>query len=222
MATATLHVIDPWEPADGPESSELLDEAELERAARFVVPADSRRWSRFRAAVRLLLARHLDADPRRLEFVPGPHGKPRLAAPHHHLHFNLSHATDLGLLVVSEAGEVGVDLEPWDRGPGLLECVDDFCHPVEAAGLPADESRRARHLLQLWTAKEAFLKALGSGFSISPQELLIRGDAARGVKGAEDLKLHRPADPALAGHCCAVALPAALDPTDLVIERLPG
>ncbi len=67
---------------------------------------------------------------------------------------------------------VGVDLEPEND---IVDIPFDILHPKEARALrqiPASE--RCRTFLQLWTAKEAFVKTLGSGFSIAPDHFALQ------------------------------------------------
>ncbi len=205
---ATIVVIDPAR-AD----ASLLSPSEREQAARFRFARDARRWSACRSALRRILGEALAADPAALVLDFGPHGKPLLPPPHHGLHFNLSHCHDLALLALCQDGPVGIDLEPADRAPTLLGCESGFCHPEEIAALPVapDARARARALLALWTAKEAALKALGTGLSLAPQSLsLARGDRALADHPLfGGFRLHRPEHPALARHLACLAAPAA-------------
>ena len=200
---ATLHLIDPacWEVA---EARLLVTPAELAQADRFVFPADRDRWLKFRAATRRILATHLDADPTGLQWLTGEHGKPYLAG--HPLHFNLSHSESLAILIVSESGPVGIDIEPTSRAPTLLGCEEHFCHPGEIFRLPAEPAARAAELLRIWTAKEAVLKALGTGMSQPPQEIEVIDDRCLGhAAGLDRFRLDRPPIPDRTDHLIAIA-----------------
>jgi 4'-phosphopantetheinyl transferase len=150
----------------------ILTEAERLRASRFRNPDDTHRWVSFRSQVRTILGRALDLDPSEVALTLSENGKPLLEAPHNHLHFILSHTENLALLALSEDGPVGIDLEPLSRARDLLDCESTFCHPEEIARLPIQPDLRARMLLEIWTSKEAVLKALGTGL-MHPPELLI-------------------------------------------------
>lgn len=99
-----------------------------------------------------------------LERLPG--GKPVVAnAPD--LHVNLAHSDTLAVVAVSTLSPVGVDVERLRPvGEALIATA---CTPGESDRLrgraPAE---REREFLQLWTAKEAFLKACGRGLSVEP------------------------------------------------------
>lgn len=206
MAQVTLHLLTlDWDRPEKPET--FLDSGEIERMQRFVFEADARRWSIFRAKAKLALSAY--SDGRILPWSEGPGGKPRVEF--QGLEFNLSHSDSLAALVVSEAGPVGVDLEPLERAPTLLECEDSFCHPTERAELPEGAEPRGLALLQLWTAKEALLKAAGTGLQHPPTEILIQQDRGiGGPEGSEELHLLRPVDPTETAHTLAVAAPLAV------------
>jgi len=208
---ATVVVIDPART-----DASVLSAAEREQAARFRFARDARRWSACRSALRRILGEALAADPAALVLDFGPHGKPLLPPPHHGLHFNLSHCHDLALLALCQDGPVGIDLEPADRAPTLLGCESAFCHPEEIAALPIAPDARALTLLALWTAKEAALKALGTGLSLAPQSLSLApgGPGISGSPPLADFRLHRLSHPALDRHLACLAAPAATGPPD--------
>lgn len=168
--TVIVHIIDPaW--ASHPE--EVLSAEESALAGRFRFEKDAVHWRACRAALRRILGRALGIPAVEVELLTAEFGKPFLATPHDGLHFNLSHCEDLALVALCRDGPVGVDIEPAGRAPSLLECVEAFCHPDEAAALPGEEAARAAALLEIWTGKEALLKALGTGLSLAPQTVML-------------------------------------------------
>lgn len=74
-------------------------------------------------------------------------------------------------------GPVGVDLEPpAEVRPGMAEA---FMSPAELRGwlaLPGGD--RPDRFLDLWTLKEAYLKALGTGFGRAPEAVTLDPEAA--------------------------------------------
>ena len=147
----------------------LLDGDERERAARFRFPEHRRRFIACRAGLRRMLGQCLGREPDRLRFVTGPFGKPALAASAgaEVLHFNVSHSDDLALVAVAQGREVGVDIERRRDVDDLLETVARRFAPAECAELadaaPAD---RTRIFFDLWTRKEAVVKATGLGLQL--------------------------------------------------------
>ena len=164
-----VHVVDPAGIGD----IGILTASEQEVAARFRFEKDAVHWRACRTALRMILGAALDSTPAELVLETGEFGKPALAAPHCGLHFNLSHCRNLALVALCAEGPVGIDIEPADRGNSLLGCEASFCHPEEISGLPSDEELRGAALLDLWTRKEALLKALGTGMSLAPETVSL-------------------------------------------------
>ncbi|HEY5797458.1 MAG TPA: 4'-phosphopantetheinyl transferase superfamily protein [Bosea sp. (in: a-proteobacteria)] len=99
-------------------------------------------------------------------------GRPLLERPEHSkLHLSL--ATRAGVVAVALANHpVGVDVERVDPAQELPIAA---LHPVEAAalrGLP--DSARPLAFARLWSAKEAYVKALGTGFVRAPESFAVR------------------------------------------------
>lgn len=145
-----------------------LSEDERARASRFRFAADRDRFVASRAALRRILASYLGAAPASLVFGAGPHGKPFLDAPAHgrSLRFSLSHSGDLALVAVSLEREVGVDVERVRSRADLEGFTARYFSPRERDALarvpPGD---RLRAFLEIWTLKEAYLKACGDGLA---------------------------------------------------------
>lgn len=84
-------------------------------------------------------------------------GKPYLPA-HPEVHFNLSHSGHWAVCAIS-SDPVGVDVE---RPRCTMEIARRFFQPEELDSLELVPDQ----LNRLWTAKEAFVKALGGGLTI--------------------------------------------------------
>ena len=147
----------------------VLSRDEVDRADRFRLEGDRRRFTIAHAAMREILAHYLAAEPRRLTFEYGAQGKPRLVAARNagELKFNFSHSSDLALLGVTRQISVGIDLE--------AVCFDFAVEEIAQSFFSADEVRtllelpkglRVKAFFCCWTRKEAYIKALGKGLSI--------------------------------------------------------
>lgn len=187
----------------------LLNSAERAQAERFHFTKDAEHWTACRSALRRVLGEALGIDPATLSLEFGLQGKPQLPASYQSLHFNLSHCADLALLALCQDGPVGIDLEPVDRATSLLGCESSFCHPEEIATLPTAPDDRARTLLDLWTAKEAALKALGTGLSIDPASFSLAGleNGSIDEPRLHAFRFHRPEHPILQHHVVCLAAP---------------
>ena len=146
----------------------MLSPDEVTRASRFRFERDRIRFVVAHAALRQILANYLGATPAQLTFVYGQHGKPALDYPwsRHGVRFNLSHSHGLGLCAVTRAYEIGVDVErirPLDNLEDLARRVFSARELDALRRIP--ESGRVVGFFNAWTRKEAFIKALGEGFS---------------------------------------------------------
>lgn len=121
------------------------------------------------------LAVYLGIEAGEVVLVEGAHGRPRLAPMHGaSLNFNWSHSGDHALIAVAHGVAPGIDLERRRPQPRALLLARRFFDHDEAESLAAlpDEARAAA-FLELWTAKEAVLKAHGHGISYGLQRLRI-------------------------------------------------
>jgi phosphopantetheinyl transferase len=109
-----------------------------------------------RARMKELLAQYLGAEPP--EFTIGPEGKPSVPG----IEFNLTHSGDEALFAVSRDTAVGVDLERTDRDSQLEAISERFFQPSEIAWMKGAKDP-ATLFFRLWTAKEALIKAMGTG-----------------------------------------------------------
>lgn len=158
----TVWLIDLAEPGVEAIASAVLTAEERARAARFVHPADQRRFVIGRAAMRGLLGQALDVAPARAPLAVSDTGKPVLLGPPAPISFNLSHSRDVAVLAIGPALDLGVDIEavaaPAD---GVAQ---RFFAPEEIAALaPLSGDALAKAFTRIWTRKEAVLKAIGAG-----------------------------------------------------------
>jgi 4'-phosphopantetheinyl transferase len=130
-------------------------------------------------ALRMILGRYLNAPPESIVFTFEQRGKPVIAGEHADsgLHFNLSHSGDLALVAVAKKCKVGVDIELLREINNLESLARRYFHSSEVEDVLATAANRDRRFLQCWTAKEAVLKAFGSGivealndFCVPPSE----------------------------------------------------
>ncbi|KVK79495.1 MULTISPECIES: 4'-phosphopantetheinyl transferase family protein [Burkholderia] len=159
---------------------DCLSLSEYERAARLKFGAHRELFVFARAMVRVVLGEYLSADPARLVFDVEPGGKPVLFG--RDLEFSVSHASGAVLMAVAKK-RVGCDLESLGRkldvdalaAASLGERERDLFER-------APKNARERLLLQLWTRKEALLKAHGAGLRRDPRELEMPWPVSPGAR----------------------------------------
>lgn len=131
------------------------------------------------------------------------HGRPTV--PGTGLEVSVSHTGHWAVVAHSRAGAVGVDAEASGRAGRLPR--DIILAPHERVADEAD-------LLDRWVAKEAYLKAIGTGLTVSPSTVTIDGDrvsAPDHPPGRLGRLACRP------GHAAAVCLMGTTEPQ--VVER---
>lgn len=122
-----------------------------------------------------LLATYLGIEANEVTLVEGAHGRPRLDDRHDSgLDFNWSHSGDHALIAIARGIAPGIDVERRRPQPRALPIARRFFGSGEAGALAAlPEAARAEAFLELWTAKEALLKAHGRGIGYGLQRLQI-------------------------------------------------
>jgi len=144
--------------------ADLLADGELVHANRYRFADDRCRSIVARAAVRRLLGRYLDADPRTLTITAGEHGKPAL--PGREIEFNVSHSGDLVAIAFAKGAPIGIDVERRRRLNDARALARRFFSAEEHAMVTAAADLEAA-FLTVWTAKEAIVKATGKGIGAS-------------------------------------------------------
>lgn len=205
----------------------LLDADERARAARFVHAADRQQFIAAHALLRLLLTACTGRPAGAWRFVTGTHGRPALHPDHAlpDLDLNISHTSGAVACALSRAGRIGVDIEDCARKVSHIELARAYFAPAETAELAAlAAAARARRFIELWTLKEATIKAIGLGLSMPLDAVSFTGvppqaSFADAAEAARPWQFHCQA--AGGRHVIAVALrraggpPVGLDPVAL-------
>jgi 4'-phosphopantetheinyl transferase len=159
----------------------VFAEAARQRALAFLSPDDSARYARYlvpgaaqtflaaRLLVRSVLSAYASVVPAAWRFETNRWGRPYIANPEAPpgLLFNLSHKPGAVTCLVGFERDLGVDVEHCAARPYLLDIASRFFSPAEATALIAlPEEDRIRRFFELWTLKEAYIKARGVGLSL--------------------------------------------------------
>jgi len=147
-----------------------LSNDEIARADRLIAPAKRENFIASRGSLRLILGQYLDLEPGEIQFEYGAEGKPFIKK--FSLSFNLSHSSDLAALAITDDLEVGIDMEYIDPRLDYERLAAQFFSLHERDRLMRFSPwRRRRGFYRIWTAKEATLKCLGSGFTQQDRDL---------------------------------------------------
>jgi 4'-phosphopantetheinyl transferase len=145
-----------------------LSSDERVRAAKFHFSEDRNRYIVARGWLRQLLGRYVSIPASAVEFVYGPKGKPALAGSttSAELQFNMAHSEDLALVAVARGASVGIDLERVRALEDAGDLVERFFSSRENAQFKSlPDGQKPLAFFNLWTRKEAWLKATGEGIA---------------------------------------------------------
>lgn len=111
---------------------QLLDPRETAAADAFIHAEDRYRYGVIHTALRLRLSELLGIAAEAVPIVVGAHGRPFVAGRAAEIDFNLSHSRRTGLIAISKAGTVGVDVEDRDATADYSEMIDTIFEQHEA------------------------------------------------------------------------------------------
>lgn len=157
--------------------SQTLSEDEILRANRFHFDYLRRRYIVARGQLRYLLGHYLGLISREICFKYSEKGKPSLDLPDLSLkiEFNLSHSEEIALFGFRKKGLIGVDVEKPRQITDVKAIAQRFFCQEEGALIEALEGKeQINAFFQLWTAKEAYLKAMGGGISAGLDKVQIK------------------------------------------------
>ncbi|TNE55034.1 MAG: 4'-phosphopantetheinyl transferase superfamily protein [Bacteroidetes bacterium] len=93
-------------------------------------------------------------------------------APNEEICFSISHSGKMVVLAISQKQPLGIDIE--QRTKIQLDEFHLIMRPDEIETYTSEES-----FFELWTAKEAVIKALGTGFHQEVKEIMIQDNQAK-------------------------------------------
>ena len=166
-------------------AASILSAPERTRADRFYFVADRAAYITAHALLRRTLsdvAGH--TSPAGWAFEATPAGRPFLSRNFGDtaLDFNLSHSRGRVAVLVSQEARCGVDVERIGRVENPSSLADSVFSGVEIDAVrgTADERERHERFTALWSLREAYLKATGTGLSVRLDNFYFRVDRFTG------------------------------------------
>lgn len=168
-----------WSGSDAPA---FLNPAEQNRFRRYLRVEDARRFASRRIALRCILGRYLECAPTEIVFAAqDATGKPMLDHPYRNRFvFNASSSSDIALIAVAHDGTLGIDVEAMRPFDDMDQIAKRFFTRHEIAcwcAFPLEQ--RCNAFYRLWTAKEALLKAVGTGLPGGLDRFEVSADPAQ-------------------------------------------
>ncbi len=148
----------------------LLSEKEIALAGRFRQEADRLRFTTGRQMLRLLGSQYLSVAPEEIVIFSERHQKPVISSPlNQPFHFNISHSGEWVLIAFADS-ELGVDIEEIKTSFSFQTIIQDQFSEAERNFL-YNSSDPLHSFYNLWTRKEALLKAWGTGLKEDLREI---------------------------------------------------
>ncbi len=172
-----------------------LDGREKLRLEGFMFPGPKRRFALCRATLRRILCDRLRCANDELSFAESFHGKPSALVkgcpvP---VSFNVSHSGSHGLLAFAPSGRIGVDVEERVANRHLELLTRTVLGPNECEEIAAVHGeQKIEMFFNLWTVKEALIKALGVGISLDTSSFEVPYLMRRGAKRSLFEFPHKP------------------------------
>ncbi len=141
--------------------SHQLSVDEKNRANHFHFARDRRAYVIIHGVLRCILGHYLRCDPKVIKFTFNLYGKPFVEG----ISFNISYTQDAGILAFTDKLSIGIDIERVDNSiitDALLNQV--LSHRERIAYQNSSDPMQL--FFEIWTRKEAYIKALGTGLSI--------------------------------------------------------
>lgn len=138
----------------------FLSTKEYDRATKYYRKNDRNRFIVCRSLLKFVLARYTNSDIKDIVLESLPNNKPYLTKDPNTF-FNISHSGDYAVLAVSK-NPIGIDIEhinlsfSFEKTLQYIFSVDDIVFINNA-------ENKTHTFYSLWTRKEAFVKALGTG-----------------------------------------------------------
>ncbi len=146
----------------------VLSKEEIQKVDRYRFQKDRRLSLTARALLRYLLSEYTGQAPGGFSFIINKYGKPSLVSDPSGLdiRFNLSHSSGMVVCGLTIGHDIGVDVENSDRKVDLAISRRFFSeHEANQVDACPDPLKKER-FFDIWTLKEAYIKARGKGLSI--------------------------------------------------------
>jgi 4'-phosphopantetheinyl transferase len=148
----------------------LLSEEEKKKVSFYKFEQTQLSYIVSQAVLRMLLAAYLDVKPADVKMGSHKKGKPYLIhdSP---VFFNISNSHDLCVYAFSCDAEVGIDIEKIRDLPDIDQLIEKNLTSRERSYILKDPAHKLNWFFRFWTFKESYLKAIGEGMRLTPENL---------------------------------------------------
>ncbi len=148
----------------------VLSPEEIKRASYFKFEHLQHNYIVSRASLRLLLSVYSNVGPEEIHLRLHRKGKPYLLNDSS-LHFNISDSNGICAYAFSRDAELGIDIEKIRDLPDIDQLIEKNLTTKEKKYFQKDPGNKLSRFFQFWTMKESYLKAIGEGMRLTPENL---------------------------------------------------
>jgi len=148
----------------------LLSPEENRKASYYKFEHKQHAYIVTQAVLRILISAYLDTEPADVILVASKKGKPFLIN-EPSLFFNISNSHEICVYAFSRDAEVGIDIEKIRDLPDIDQLIEKNLTSREKAYFRKNPDHKLSLFFQFWTFKESYLKAIGEGMRLSPENL---------------------------------------------------
>ena len=152
------------------ECKSILSDLELKKADFFKFSKDSNQYIISLGTLRILLSNYLGISPLKVKLGRHSKGKP-YSLDDRSLFFNMSNSGGLCVFAFSRDSEIGVDIEKKRNLSDLQDLIKKNFTSSEIKFITQDQNKKLERFFRFWTIKEAYLKAIGEGMRLTPDNL---------------------------------------------------
>ena len=149
---------------------QALGEKSRERISFFKFKQVQESYIISQGGLRLMLSYYLGIEPDKVEIGRLSKGKP-ISLDHPNLRFNMSNSGRRVVYAFSLDEEIGIDLERLREMTDLDELIEKNYNRYERNYINKLQEKRLYRFFKFWTIKESYLKAIGVGMRIPPEDL---------------------------------------------------
>jgi phosphopantetheinyl transferase len=142
-----------------------LNHEERTKCKRFRFQKDRDSYLVVHGLLKLILGKYLEMQARDVQLEYNSFGKPLLSGHDPNIFFNLSHSSDLSALVFDLSNPAGIDIERMNPDFDFHKITRNFFSRDEHGFIHAEREQSMARFYEIWTRKEAILKAVGVGIS---------------------------------------------------------
>lgn len=143
-----------------------LSDQEKTQAEGFINNTLMDRYVLSHGLLRALLSFYVEKNPQDIQYLVNQFGKPFLEDNVCQLQFNMSHSKDYAVYIIALEHQVGIDIEWKGKDINIQEISELVLSPTETINFNQLHSEEKFHTFyDIWTKKEAIIKAIGQGLS---------------------------------------------------------